>query len=287
MLYSMTGYGAETLQLRGSLYNLEIKSLNSKGFDFVFKSPSLFRNQEIDLKNLVQTKLERGKVELSISYKEAKKGFLSIDENTFIQQYAFLQDIAQKVQAKSDIFSIVVDKYSSMVEIEDLNEDEMRLVNDAISTLCDKAILYRKNEGEKTTKDILAWVQSIEASVKEVVILDPKRVELRREKLLAGIREFTASNEIDFNRLGQEIIYYIEKFDVSEEISRLNQHLQLFSSTVNLPENTGKKLGFIAQEMGREINTIGSKANDAEIQHIVVEMKDLLERIKEQLNNIV
>ena len=287
MLYSMTGYGAETLQIRGSLYNLEIKSLNSKGFDFIFKSPSLFRNLEIDLKNQIQTKLERGKVELSISYKEAKKGFLSIDENTFIQQYAFLQDIAQKVQAKSDIFSIVVDKYSSMVEIEELNEDEVKMFNEAISSLCDKSILYRKNEGEKTTIDILNWITSIEAAVKEVAILDPKRVELRKEKLLAGIKEFTASNEIDYNRLGQEIIYYIEKFDVSEEISRLNQHLKLFSSTVNLPENTGKKLGFISQEMGREINTIGSKANDAEIQHIVVEMKDLLERIKEQLNNIV
>lgn len=287
MLYSMTGYGAETLQIRGSLYNLELKSLNSKGFDFVFKSPSLFRNLEIDLKNQIQTKLERGKVELSISFKEAKKGFLAIDENTFIQQYAFLQDIAQKVQAKSDIFSIVVDKYSSLVEIEELNAEEIEIFNETISSLCDRAILYRKNEGAKTTQDIVNWVKSIEKCVIEVARLDPVRVELRREKLLTGIREFTKTNEIDYNRLGQEIIYYIEKFDVSEEISRLNQHLSLFTKTVSLPENTGKKLGFISQEIGREVNTIGSKANDAEIQHVVVEMKDLLERIKEQLNNIV
>jgi uncharacterized protein (TIGR00255 family) len=287
MLYSMTGYGAETLQIRGSLYNLELKSLNSKGFDFVFKSPSLFRNLEIDLKNQIQTKLERGKVELSISFKEAKKGFLAIDENTFIQQYAFLQDIAQKVQAKSDIFSIVVDKYSSLVEIEELNAEEIEIFNETISALCDRAILYRKNEGAKTTQDIVNWVKSIEKCVIEVARLDPVRVELRREKLLTGIREFTKTNEIDYNRLGQEIIYYIEKFDVSEEISRLNQHLSLFTKTVSLPENTGKKLGFISQEIGREVNTIGSKANDAEIQHVVVEMKDLLERIKEQLNNIV
>lgn len=287
MLYSMTGYSVETLTLRGALYNLELKSLNSKGFDYIFKSPSLFRNLEIDTKNLVQKNLERGKIECSISYKDSKKGFLAIDEATFVQQYTFLSNIAQKLDSQSDIFSIVVDKYNTMVEVEDLNGEEISIVHNAIQILCDKLIEYRRREGEKTTHDILEWISEIRSHLKAVESIDPKRKEQRREKLLQGIKEFSSSNEIDYNRLGQEVIYYIEKLDISEEISRLTEHLRLFSDTVNMPENTGKKLGFIAQEMGREINTIGSKANDAEMQHIVVDMKDCLEKIKEQLNNVV
>ena len=123
--------------------------------------------------------------------------------------------------------------------------------------------------------------------MEKIALIEPNRVESRREKLMNSIQEFTQNTEIDYNRLGQEMIYYIEKYDISEELSRLRQHFVAFKSTANGRDQAGKKLGFIAQELGREINTIGSKANDAEIQHLVVEMKDLLERIKEQLNNVV
>ena len=287
MINSMTGYGSETVVLRGTIYQVEIKCLNSKGFDFNFKAPSIFRNLEIELKNRCQTTLERGKVDFYISYKESKKGSLSIDESTFKQHFDFISKLADSVGAKSDIFSIAIDKYSNIADAEDLAEEEQKAIFQTIGNVCDQVLHYRKIEGGKTNQDISNWIDLISENLEKIALIEPNRVELRREKLMNSIHEFTQNTEIDYNRLGQEMIYYIEKYDISEELSRLRQHFVVFKSTANGEDQAGKKLGFIAQELGREINTIGSKANDAEIQHLVVEMKDLLERIKEQLNNVV
>lgn len=287
MLYSMTGFGAETLHLRNATYSIEIKCLNSKTLDFNFKSSSLFRNLEIEVKSKIQEMLERGKIELLVYSKEVKKGFLSINEENFQQHYHFLQGIADRVGSNTDVFSLVVSNYASMTDNEDLTDEEKSLFFETINNCCEKVIVYRQQEGVSTTKDILDWLEHIRLNLNKVELLGPRRIDLRREKLLTSMTDIIQSSDIDYNRLGQEMIFYIEKFDISEEISRLNQHIDLFNKTIVAPENTGKKLGFVAQEMGREINTIGSKANDAEIQHHVVEMKDLLERIKEQLNNIL
>ncbi|MBL7788221.1 MAG: YicC family protein [Chitinophagales bacterium] len=287
MVCSMTGFASENLLLRDINYSLELKTLNSKGLDFIYKSPSLFRNLEIQVKNIIQKNLERGKVELSIQSKDGKKGFNAINEDVFTQQYDFLKNLSTKLGSSTEVFSLVVQNYNSLIEIEDLTEEEVNSLFSVIENLCTKVNHFRIEEGNVIKKDLTDWVNKIEATKNQVANLGDKRIESRREKLLQGIQEITTTNEIDYNRLGQEVIYYIEKLDISEELSRLQQHIQLFIQTVNSKEHAGKKLGFVAQEMGREINTIGSKANDSEIQHLVVDMKDLLERIKEQLNNVV
>ncbi len=287
MVSSMTGFGSENLTLRDINYVLELKTLNSKGLDFIFKSPSLFRNLEIQFKALVQKNLERGKLELSIQSKDGKKGFFSINEDLFIQQYDFLKNLKLKVDSRAEVFPLVVQNYSTLVDIEELTPKEVVLITNTIESLCQKVNQYRIIEGNVIKNDLLDWLGKIDQTKTIIAGLGDKRIENRKEKLLTGIHEITTATEIDYNRLGQEMIYYIEKLDISEELSRLHQHIILFKQTIEGDEYAGKKLGFIAQELGREINTIGSKANDSEIQHLVVDMKDLLERIKEQLNNVV
>ena len=287
MVSSMTGFATENFQLRDINYNLELKTLNSKGIDFTYKSPSLFRNFEIQVKSIIQKNLERGKLELTIQSKDAKKGFNAINEEVFAQQYDFLKNLATQSGSSAEVFPLVVQNYNNLIEIEDLTEDEITAFYQIIESLCQKVNQYRMEEGNVIKNDLIEWIHKIETTKNLIANLGDKRIEIRREKLLQGIQEMATANEIDYNRLGQEVIYYIEKLDISEELSRLQQHIQLFTQTLNSLEHAGKKLGFVAQEMGREINTIGSKANDSEIQHVVVDMKDLLERIKEQLNNVV
>ena len=287
MVSSMTGFATENFQLRDINYNLELKTLNSKGIDFIYKSPSLFRNFEIQVKSIIQKNLERGKLELTIQSKDAKKGFNAINEEVFAQQYDFLKNLATQSGSSAEVFPLVVQNYNNLIEIEDLTEDETTAFYQIIESLCQKVNQYRMEEGNVIKNDLIEWIHKIETTKNLIANLGDKRIEIRREKLLQGIQEMATANEIDYNRLGQEVIYYIEKLDISEELSRLQQHIQLFTQTLNSLEHAGKKLGFVAQEMGREINTIGSKANDSEIQHLVVDMKDLLERIKEQLNNVV
>ena len=287
MVSSMTGFATENFQLRDINYNLELKTLNSKGIDFIYKSPSLFRNFEIQVKSIIQKNLERGKLELTIQSKDAKKGFNAINEEVFAQQYDFLKNLATKSGSSAEVFPLVVQNYNNLIEIEDLTEYETTAFYQIIESLCQKVNQYRVEEGNVIKNDLIEWIHKIETTKNLIANLGDKRIEIRREKLLQGIQEMATANEIDYNRLGQEVIYYIEKLDISEELSRLQQHIQLFTQTLNSLEHAGKKLGFVAQEMGREINTIGSKANDSEIQHLVVDMKDLLERIKEQLNNVV
>ncbi len=287
MVSSMTGFATENFQLRDINYNLELKTLNSKGIDFTYKSPSLFRNFEIQVKSIIQKNLERGKLELTIQSKDAKKGFNAINEEVFAQQYDFLKNLATQSGSSAEVFPLVVQNYNNLIEIEDLTEDEITAFYQIIESLCQKVNQYRMEEGNVIKNDLIEWIHKIETTKNLIANLGDKRIEIRREKLLQGIQEMATANEIDYNRLGQEVIYYIEKLDISEELSRLQQHIQLFTQTLNSLEHAGKKLGFVAQEMGREINTIGSKANDSEIQHLVVDMKDLLERIKEQLNNVV
>ena len=287
MVSSMTGFATENFQLRDINYNLELKTLNSKGIDFTYKSPSLFRNFEIQVKSIIQKNLERGKLELTIQSKDAKKGFNAINEEVFAQQYDFLKNLATQSGSSAEVFPLVVQNYNNLIEIEDLTEDEITAFYQIIESLCQKVNQYRMEEGNVIKNDLIEWIHKIETTKNLIANLGDKRIEIRREKLLQGIQEMATANEIDYNRLGQEVIYYIEKLDISEELSRLQQHIQLFTQTLNSLEHAGKKLGFVAQEMGREINTIGSKANDSEIQHLVVDMKDLLERIKEHLNNVV
>lgn len=287
MVYSMTGFASINFNLREVNYNIELKALNSKGLDFIYKAPAIFRSLEINLKNIIQKNLERGKIELSIHTKDGKRGFVGINEDLFAQQYEFLKNLSQKMGSSSEVFPLVVQNYNNLAEIEDLTEEEHTAFFTVIEEVCQSVQVFRKEEGQAIETDILEWISKIEETKNVIALVGDKRIEARREKLLTGIQDIVVAHEIDYNRLGQEMIYYIEKLDISEELSRLQQHIQLFRQTLSNTESAGKKLGFIAQEMGREINTIGSKANDSEIQHLVVYMKDWLERIKEQLNNVI
>lgn len=287
MITSMTGFGSETFQLRGITYSIEIKTLNSKGFEFVLKASTIFRNLEIDTKNLIQKNLERGKIELAIYTKDSRKGSMTIDEQNFVQQYEFLNQLAKSVGSTVDVFPIALDKYTSMSDGIDFNDDELKLFYNSVESVCEQTSRFRKIEGAKTAADLENWLDVITFSLDKILTIDPNRAEAKRQKILTNIKDLVSEADIDYNRLHQEMVFYIEKYDISEEVSRLRQHLQLFRVTMSEVENCGKKLGFIAQEMGREINTIGSKANDADMQGLVVEMKDYLERIKEQLNNIL
>lgn len=287
MIISMTGFGESVLELRNTTYTIELKSLNSKGTEITLRCPSLFRNLEILLKNNIQKNLQRGKIDISISSTSTKKGTLEIDESLFIEQYNTLKTLAEKVEATDKIFSLALSYSNINPEIEILTPEEIKIIETQVQAACDQLYNYRKTEGVPISEDLILWINDIESSLQKIIATERKRIDLKREKLNQSVKELKEKFEIDSARFEQELIFYIEKLDISEEISRLTQHIKLFRDTTLENEMVGKKLNFISQEIGREINTIGSKSNDYELQHLVVNMKDQLEKIKEQLNNVL
>ena len=287
----MTGFG-QALQDNGQLQiNIEIKSLNSKFLDLGLRLPKNFSDKELEVRNLISEKLERGKISIAIEYQrygqqEAKQTY---NEALFLTYYAQLKNLAEKAGASHenlfeaalnspDVIQSKLDDHSD----EDWNEVK-KLILQAISSCED----FRRSEGKALELKLTEYISSIRNALKKVEELDPKRVERIREKLKGNVVAFLGEEGYDTNRLEQEIIFYIEKLDIHEERVRLKTHLDYFLQVLNESQSGGKKLNFISQEIGREINTIGSKANDAEIQKHVVLMKEELEKIKEQLNNVL
>jgi|694.fasta_scaffold147346_2 uncharacterized protein (TIGR00255 family) len=287
MIYSMTGYALTTFEFRENSYTIELKSLNSKGLEINFKSCQLFRNLELNFKNILQRKLQRGKIDLYINLQKTKTALVNIDEASFVEKYEAHLNLAHKVGANTDMLFTYLLNNNSDTSVEVLTEAEIQFLEMEIDKATEILIQYRKNEGISLAQDFENWISNIEALKKTVESIDSRRIDAKRSKILANFEELNSKMDFDKNRLEQEMIYFIEKLDISEEISRLNHHLALFITTVALDEPIGRKLNFIAQEIGREINTIGSKANDFEMQHNVVEMKDNLEKIKEQINNVL
>lgn len=283
----MTGFGESTVELRDTAYAIEIKSLNSKGVEINFRCPTIFRNLEIVLKNNIQKSLQRGKIDISISTQGTKKHTLDIDEALFIEQYNYLKSLAEKVQSNTDVFSLALSYSNVTSEVESLTPEEINTIEVQVQQACEQLTQYRKTEGIPIFNDLTEWINEIESTLQKIQSIEKNRIETKREKLLQSVSELKDKFEIDSARFEQELIFYIEKLDISEEISRLTQHLKLFRDTTAENDMVGKKLNFISQEMGREINTIGSKSNDYELQHYVVNMKDHLEKIKEQLNNVL
>jgi uncharacterized protein (TIGR00255 family) len=287
MIYSMTGYALTTFEFRENSYTIELKSLNSKGLEINFKSCQLFRNLELNFKNILQRKLQRGKIDLYINLQKTKTALVNIDEASFVEKYEAHLNLANKVGANTDMLFTYLLNNNSDTSVEVLSEEEILFLEKEVDKASEILIQYRKNEGISLAQDFENWISNIEALKKTVESIDSRRIDAKRSKILANFEELNSKMDFDKNRLEQEMIYFIEKLDISEEISRLNHHLALFLTTVALDEPIGRKLNFIAQEIGREINTIGSKANDFEMQHNVVEMKDNLEKIKEQINNVL
>ena len=291
MIKSMTGFG-QVQQDDGKLQiGVEVKSLNSKFLDLGLRLPKVFSEKEIEVRNLISEKLERGKISIAIEYsrhgqQEIKQTY---NEELFLTYYTQLKRLADRAMAPyENLFEaalnspdVIKSKQDEFAE-EDWNAVK-KLILQAIGS-CDE---FRKAEGKSLESKLSEYIKSIQGALTKVEELDPKRVERIRQKLKGNIVAFLGEEGYDTNRLEQEIIFYIEKLDIHEERVRLKTHLDYFLQVLSESQSGGKKLGFISQEIGREINTIGSKANDAEIQKHVVLRKEELEKIKEQLNNVL
>jgi uncharacterized protein (TIGR00255 family) len=291
MIKSMTGFGQITFNSGSLAISVEVKSLNSKFLDLSLRLPRKYSEKEIDLRNLVADKLERGKITLNIDIQQsAKPETQRYNEELFASYYTELKRLADKVMAGYDtIFQMALTSPDVLLSTgkEELDPQEWEKIKQLAADAIDKCEQFRIAEGSVLEGKIKEYVNTIADSLVAVEKIDPSRVEKIRTRIKTNITDFFGNEGFDVNRLEQEIIFYIEKLDIHEERVRLKTHLDYFLKLLSEKQSNGKKLGFLAQEIGREINTIGSKANDAEMQKHVVAMKEELEKIKEQLNNVL
>ncbi len=289
MIQSMTGYGKTVVQLPNKKITLELKSLNSKNLDLNARIPSLYREKELLMRNRIAKVLKRGKIDFGL-YVEINGEETSTEVNAaVVQQYMEqLRNVSETLGEASqvDLLQMAIRMPDALkTEREQIDESEFDSILKALEDALDAIVKFRADEGKVLEDDFRLRIQNIEARLEEVVQLDPERIEnvrTRIDKAVSDIKE-----RVDENRFEQELIYYLEKLDITEEKVRLANHLSYFLKTLDAKESNGKKLGFITQEIGREINTIGSKANFAPMQQVVVQMKDELEKIKEQLLNVL
>ena len=290
MILSMTGYGKSVVVYNGKKINVEIKSLNSKALDLSTRIAPLYREKEMEIRQAIQTKVIRGKVDFSIWIeKDATTDATTINTALAKNYCEQIKNVAAECQIPlpGDWFLSLLrmPDVMSKVEIETLSDEEWTVARKAIDEAIDALVAFRQQEGAALQKKFGEKIDNIEALLKSIEPYEKSRVEKIRARIVDGLSSIPEV-EYDKNRLEQELIYYIEKLDISEEKQRLSNHLKYFRETMNEEgHGVGKKLGFIAQEMGREINTTGSKSNQAEMQNIVVKMKDELEQIKEQVLN--
>jgi uncharacterized protein (TIGR00255 family) len=290
MIKSMTGFGKSALTISGKSVVLEIRALNSKQLDLTTRIAPLFRDKENEIRAIIAKELERGKIDFSLYIEKTDNPTVAIDNNLAKAYYKSLIQLSEDLQnpVPSDIF-IQVLKMPEVITTpkEELSEEIWNHTFRAIYETCDKVNSFRLSEGEHLAADFEKRILLIQGMVEEVVPYEKNRIELIRNNFIRQLADLPAEAIYNSNRLEEEIIYYLEKIDITEEKVRLNKHCTYFLETLNDPESNGKKLGFIIQEIGREVNTMGSKANDINIQQIVVKMKDEIEKMKEQIANIL
>ena len=285
MIQSMTGFGKSITQLPSKKVTVEIKSLNSKNLDVNARIPSQYREKELQLRNTISKSLTRGKVDFSL--------FVEVtgEETTASVNRGVVKNYMQQLKSIVDGDEIELLKMAVRMpdavttEREEIDESEFKAIEAAVIEALEEINQFRTDEVKALEKDLKLRVSNIEALLQEVLRIDPERVEAVKERLRKGVADL--KENVDENRFEQELVYYIEKFDITEEKVRLENHLAYFNESINSQDSNGRKLGFISQEMGREINTIGSKSNYAPMQQLVVQMKDELEKIKEQLLNVL
>ena len=291
MLRSMTGYGKELVSLPEKTITIEIRTLNSKLADINIKSPALYREKDIEVRHLLHEKLERGKIDFQLFVENiGDKSNFSLNQSLAKKYYNELKSLADDIgEDDFDEFLPVLVKLPDVLhpEIEKLNPEEWKIIKKTINIALDKVIAYRIEEGSSLEKDLIARIQFIIDYLSEITPYEQDRIKKKKEDLLTALNNVKNNITVDKNRFEQELIYYLEKLDITEEKIRLKKHCEYFLDTVNVPGSVGKKLNFIVQEIGREINTLGAKANNADIQKLVVQMKDELEKIREQLANIL
>jgi uncharacterized protein (TIGR00255 family) len=282
----MTGFGKASLQLATKKITVEVKSLNSKGLDLNTRMPSVYRENELALRNLLAQKLERGKVDFSLYVEVTGEDTSSKINAPIVKAYmAQLKAILPNAD-DTELMKMAIRMPDTMkTEREEIDENEWKQIQIVIDEAIENMLSFRKSEGASLEKEFTLRIENIRNYMNQALVLDPERVNNIKERLQTAIDELKVN--VDTNRFEQELIYYLEKLDITEEKVRLTNHLDYFLQTLNGSEANGRKLGFITQEMGREINTMGSKSNHAEMQKLVVMMKDELEKIKEQVLNVL
>ena len=286
MIQSMTGFGKATLQLPTKKITVEVKSLNSKGLDLNVRMPSLYREMELDLRTQIATALERGKVDFSIFIENTAEQTSTKVNVPIVKAYiAQLREVYTNAD-ETELMKMAIRMPDTMkVEREEIDENEWAQIKNAINESLNNIRSFRKDEGLSLEKEFQLRIANIRQYMNDALALDPERIQNIKDRLQTAIAELKVN--VDENRFEQELIYYLEKLDITEEKVRLTNHLDYFLETIKGTEANGRKLGFITQEMGREINTMGSKSNHAQMQKLVVMMKDELEKIKEQVLNVL
>ena len=285
MIQSMTGFGKHVLQPPGKKITVEVKSLNSKNLDINARIPQAYREKELELRNTIAQKLNRGKIDFSLYIESSgEEAFTQINQGVVREYMRQLGDIAPADTAHLLEMALrLPDTFKT--EREELDAQEFILIQEALAKALEALLIFRAEEGKTLEEDFSQRIKTIQELLESIKLMDAERLGAVRQRLEKAVADL--SETADPNRFEQELIYYLEKYDITEEKVRLSKHLEYFLHTMDSEEFNGKKLGFISQEIGREINTIGSKANDAAMQRIVVQMKDELEKIKEQMLNVL
>ena len=284
----MTGFAKQQCEANGKKYTIEIKTLNSKTLDINIKAPAALRSKELELRSMLNP-LERGKIEVYITEGRSDSNLGTLNTDLLVARYQQVNNLAQQLGTPAQH---LLNTLLSMSDIWDtptdteISDNEWQPIAQAFALAVDEVQQFREHEGSVLAIDFVKHIDLIEQKLNQIPAYESQRIETAKERIRRYFTE-SAIKEVDSNRFEQELIYYLEKLDITEEKIRLAKHIDYFRNTMRNEEGSGKKLGFIAQEMGREINTTGSKANHVEIQKLVVEMKDELEKIKEQLGNIL
>ena len=285
MIQSMTGYGKSILQLPSKKITVEIRSLNSKNLDIHSRVPSTYREKELEMRQMISKYLVRGKVDFNLFVEITGEETSNKINEGVVKEY--MTQLSRIVDGNDvELLKMAIRMPDSLkTERNEIDELEYQKIYQSIEEAMNAINIYRKDEGKMIEKDFIMRSEIISNLLEKVIEIDPQRIDLIKERLRKAITELKET--VDENRFEQELIYYLEKYDITEEIVRLKNHLNYFNEAVQSNISNGKKLGFICQEIGREINTIGSKSNNASMQQIVVQMKDELEKIKEQSLNIL
>lgn len=286
MIHSMTGFGKASLQLPTKKITVEIKSLNSKGLDLNTRMPSIFREMELGLRNQISQRLERGKVDFSLYVEVTGEETTSKINVPIVKGYINQMKAVIPNADETELMKMAVRMPDALkTERDEIDENEWKQIQTVIDEALENIANFRKDEGASLEKEFQLRIANINNLMDEAVSYDAERVETVKTRLRTALDELKVN--VDENRFEQELIFYLEKYDITEEKVRLGNHLNYFLETLNGTEANGRKLGFITQEMGREINTMGSKSNHTEMQKLVVMMKDELEKIKEQVLNVL
>lgn len=284
----MTGFAKQQCEVNEKKYTIEIKTLNSKTLDINIKSPSTLRSKELEMRSML-SRLERGKIEVLITESHSDTASSTLNADLLAARYQQAKSLAEQLDTPNpNLFETLLampDIWDTPTD-DEISDEAWQPIAQAFGKAIDEVQQFRQQEGDMLEKDFIKHIDLIEQKLQAIPAYESQRIDTAKERIRRYFAE-SAIKEIDPNRFEQELIYYLEKLDITEEKIRLAKHIDYFRNTMHTEEGSGKKLGFIAQEMGREINTTGSKANHVEIQKLVVEMKDELEKIKEQLGNIL